>query len=49
MHFFKSKFNRESFVLVVVTQNNHLNLLTQKAFLIIADVFIIDMMESGWY
>lgn len=33
--------------LVIVIQNSHLNLLTQKALLIIADVFGIDVMESG--
>lgn len=37
------------FVSVVVAQNIHLNLLMLKAFPIIADVFDIDRMESGWY
>lgn len=34
-------------VLVMVIQNIHLNVLTQKALPVIADVFGIDMMESG--
>lgn len=32
-----------------VIQIRHLNILTQKAFPIIDDVFGIDMIESDWY
>lgn len=35
------------FVLVMVTQNSHLNLFTPKADPITADVFDIDMIKSG--
>lgn len=47
MQLLKSKINREMSVLVMGIQSSHLNLLTEKAFPIIADVLGIDMTESG--